>query len=59
MATTARMKKKLETWKPSRLSVSDACFEDHEIHTLTVDFLTGWREYMRFKDRLSFGWRLQ
>ena len=44
MATTARMKKKLETWKPSRLSVSDARFEDHEIHALTVDFLTGWRE---------------
>ena len=44
MATTARMKKMLETWKPSRLSVSDACFEDHEIHALTVEFLTGWRE---------------
>ena len=44
MATTARMKKKLETWKPSRLSVSDARFEDHEIHTLTVEFLTDWRE---------------
>ena len=44
VATTARMKKKLEAWKPSRLSVSDARFEDHEIHTLTVEFLTGWRE---------------
>ena len=44
MATTARMKKMLEAWKPSRLSVSDARFEDHEIHALTVEFLTGWRE---------------
>ena len=24
--------------------VSDACFEDHEIHAPTVEFLTGWRE---------------
>ena len=44
MATTARMKKMLETWKPSRLSDCDARFEDHEIHALTVEFLTGWRE---------------
>ena len=44
MATTASMKKVLEAWKPSRLSVSDARFEDHQIHTLTVEFLTGWRE---------------
>ena len=44
MATTARMKKMVEAWKPSRLSVSDARFEDHEIHALTVEFLTGWRE---------------
>ena len=44
MATTARMKKKLEDWTPSRLSVSDARFEDHEIYALTVEFLTAWRE---------------
>ena len=44
MATTGRTKKMLGAWKPSRLSVSDALFEDHEIHALTVEFLTGWRE---------------
>ena len=44
MGTTARMKKKFEAWKSSRLSDSDAGFEDHEIRTLTVEFLTGWRE---------------
>ena len=44
MGTTARMKKKFEAWKSSRLSDSDAGFEDHEIHSLTVDFLTSWRE---------------
>ncbi len=43
MATNARMKKMLEGWKPSRLSVSDAGFGDHEIYALTVEFLTGWR----------------
>ena len=44
MATNARTKKMLEAWKPSRLSVSDAHFGDHEIYALTVEFLTGWRE---------------
>ena len=44
MAKTARMKKMLEAWKPRRLSVSDARLGDHEIHALTVEFLTGWRE---------------
>ena len=44
MVTTARMKSRVEAWTPSRLSVSDARFEDHEIHALTVEFLTGWRE---------------
>ena len=44
MATTTRMKKMLEGWKPSRLSGSDARFEDHEVHALTVKFLTSWRE---------------
>ena len=41
---TARTKKVLEAWIPSRLSVSDARFEDHEIHALTIEFLTGWRD---------------
>ena len=41
MVTTARMKRRVEAWKPSRLLVSDAHFEDHEIHALTVEFLTG------------------
>ena len=44
MAKTARTKKVLEAWIPSRLSVSDARFEDHEIHALTIEFLTGWRD---------------
>ena len=44
MATTAKMKKMVEAWMPSRLSVSDTHFEDHEIYTLTVEFLTGWHE---------------
>ena len=43
-AKTARTKKVLEAWIPSRLSVSDARFEDHEIHALTIEFLTGWRD---------------
>ena len=34
----------MEAWKPSRLLVSDARFEYHEIHALTVKFLTNWRE---------------
>ena len=44
MATNAKVKKMLETWKPSRLSAYDAGFEGHEIHELTVEFLTRWRE---------------
>ena len=44
MASNRKIKKELETWKPSRLSVSDVSFKDHEIYTLTVQFLTGWRE---------------
>ena len=44
MASNRKIKKELETWKPSRLSVSDVNFKDHEIYTLTVQFLTGWRE---------------
>ena len=44
VVATERMKKMLQAWKPSRLSASDARFEDHEIHALTVEFLTGWRE---------------
>ena len=44
VAKTARTKKTLEAWKPIRLSVSDARFEDHEIHALTMEFLTGWRD---------------
>ena len=44
MAATAKMKAKVEAWEPSHLSVSDAGFTDHEIHALTVEFLTGWRD---------------
>ena len=44
MATTARIKARAEAWEPSRLSVSDAGFDDHEIHMLSVEFMTGWRE---------------
>ena len=44
MSSNVRMKKMLERWKPSHLSVSDARFGDHEIYALTVEFLTGWRE---------------
>ena len=42
---TRRTKKELERWKPSQ-SVSLRCLaaEDHEIYTLTVQFLTDWRE---------------
>ena len=44
MATTEKMKNMLQASKSSRFSASDARFEDHEIHALTVEFLTGWRE---------------
>ena len=44
IVTTARMKARMAGWEPSRLSVSDARFEDHEIHKLTVEFLTSWRD---------------
>ena len=44
IVTTVRMKRRLEAWAPSRLSVSDAHFQDHEIHTLTIEFMTSWRE---------------
>ena len=44
MVTTARMNRRMEAWKTSRLLVSDAPFEDHKIHALTVKFLTNWRE---------------
>ena len=44
MGTAARIKKMSKTWKSRRLSNSDADFEDHEIHSLTVAFLTSWRE---------------
>ena len=44
MASNRKNKKELETWNPSRLSVSDVSFKDHEIYTLTVQFLTRWRE---------------
>ena len=45
MATNARVKKMMEGWKPSRLSASDAHFEDHEIYALTIEFLTCWRQH--------------
>ena len=44
MGANARMKNMLEAWQPSRLSDSDAEFEDHEIYALTVEFLTSWRD---------------
>lgn len=44
MVTTAKTKRALDDWESSRLSVSDALFEDHEIYSLTVEFLKGWRE---------------
>ena len=44
MVKNTKVKKKLDVWKPARLSESDPQFEDHEIHALTVEFLTGWRE---------------
>ena len=44
MVTTAMVKARTEAWEPSHLSVPDARFDDHEIHVLTVEFLTGWRE---------------
>ena len=43
MGDTARIKEMLDAWKPSRLSDSDAGFEDHEIYSLTVEFLNSWR----------------
>lgn len=43
MASTRRINKKLEKWKPSHLSASDASVEDHEIYALTLEFLTYWR----------------
>ena len=43
MGDTARIKKMLDAWNPTHLSDSDAGFEDHEIHSLTVEFLTNWR----------------
>ena len=43
IGANARTKKMLDTWKSSHLSDSDAGFEDHEIHSLTVKFLTSWR----------------
>ena len=44
MVTNARTKSKLEIWAPIRLSIADARFDEHEIHVLTVEFLTGWRQ---------------
>ena len=43
MASNRKTRKELETWNPSRLSVSDVSFKDHEIHALTIEFLTSWR----------------
>ena len=43
MGDTARIKKMLDAWNPTSLSDSDAGFEDHEIHSLTVEFLASWR----------------
>ncbi len=43
MGDTTRIKKMIDAWKPSRLSVSDAGFKDHEIYSLTVEFLDIWR----------------
>ena len=43
MATNARTRKMLDGWNPSRLSVSNTGFGDHEIYALTVEFLTSWR----------------
>ena len=44
VGANARMKNMLEAWQPSRLSDSAVEFEDHEIHALTVEFLTSWRD---------------
>ena len=44
LESTAKMKRRMEAWKPSRLLVSHARFDNHEIHALTLAFLNGWRE---------------
>ena len=44
MERNAKIKKFLGAWKSSCLSASDTGFEDHEIHALTVEFLTSWRK---------------
>ena len=41
MVPTVRMKRRVDAGRPSRFLVSDARFEHHEIHALTVEFLTG------------------
>lgn len=43
IASTRRINKELESWKPSHLSVSDASAEDNEIYALTLEFLNCWR----------------
>ena len=45
MIANARTKNALEVWQPTRLSDSDAGFEEHKIHVLTVKFLTSWRDH--------------
>ena len=44
IVTSERMKASMADWESSRLPVSDARFEDHEIHKLTVEFLTSWHD---------------
>ena len=44
MAKTAKVKRRAEAWKPIRHLSSDIGFQNHEIHILTVEFLSRWRE---------------
>ena len=43
MGENRRVRKKLDEWEASRLSVYDVSFDDHEMHVLTVEFLIAWR----------------
>ena len=44
LVANQKVKKQLDAWQPMSLSRGDDEFADHELHQLTVAFLTAWRE---------------
>ena len=41
---TSRLRKRLDQWKPTRVTAADHDFDEFEVHALTTEFLNTWRD---------------